>query len=97
MVDATLFYKTNSQDEMVKTYIQMQVEQLTQAYEAPAVVEVNLFKKKGEYVAQILFICDEFAVEAVAKSWSPYKSIELASVNAKDQILQRIYSIYAYA
>lgn len=97
MVDTTIFYKTETQNEMVRTYIEMQVEQLNLSYEAPSVIEVHLLKNNREYYARICFICDEFTVEAAAKSWSPYKAIELATVHAKEQILQRIYAIYSYA
>lgn len=97
MIDATVYYKANTQDEMVRAYIEMHVEQLTSSYEAPSVIEIHLIKTHGEYSACMCFICDEFTVESTAKSWSPYKAIELATIHAKEEILQRIYAIYSYA
>lgn len=97
MIDANIYYKTDTQDEMVRAYIEMQVEQLNLCYEASSVIEVHLIKRNGEYYACMCFICDDFTLESTAKSWSPYKAIELATLHAREQILQRVYAIYSYA
>lgn len=97
MTTAQIYYTTHTQNEMIKTYVEMQMDILTQFSESPAIYEVHLRKENGAYCVSIRFISADFVEESFAKSWSPYKAIELATVTLREQLMQRAYNLYRYA
>lgn len=96
MQDASLFYTNNSPDMMVKAFADMQMNYLAQSYYAPSMIELDLVKEYGEYRASLSFTSTDFTFLVSSRSWSPYKAIELATVQARDEIIQRFYNACSY-
>ena len=97
MQDTSLFYTNKSQDTMVKAYADMQMNYLAQSYYAASMIELDLTKEFGEYRASLIFTSSDFTFLVSARSWSPYKAIELATAQARDEIIQRHYNTCSYA
>lgn len=96
MQDASIFYTNKNQDNMVQAYADMQMNYLAHSYYAPSMIELDLTKEFGEYKAALSFTSSDFSFIVTSKSWSPYKAIELATVNARDEIMQRFYNACSY-
>ena len=98
MTIAHVYYITQAPpNPMIKTYIEMQMDVLSQYSESPSMNEVHLRKENGAYCVLIRFICADFTEESFSSSWSPYKAIELATVSLREQLMQRAYNRYRYA
>lgn len=96
MQDASIFYTNKNQDNMVQAYADMQMNYLAQSYYAPSSIELDLMKEFGEYKVSLSFTCADFTFVVSSRSWSPYKAIELATVHARDEIMQRFYNACSY-
>lgn len=96
MQEVSMFYTNNSPDAMVKAFADMQMNYLAQSYYAPSMIELDLSKEYGEYRVSLSFTSTDFTFLVSSRSWSPYKAIELATVQARDEIIQRFYNACSY-
>jgi hypothetical protein len=97
MKETAIYYTKKNHGSMINAYAEMQMDYISKSYTDPSSIELDLTKRKGEYISTLLFSCSDFSFSVCSRSWSPYKAIENVTLLARDEIMQRTYGSCIYA
>lgn len=97
MKETAIYFTHKNHGSMINAFAELQMDYISRSFPEPANIELDLEKINGEYVSTLSFDCHDFSFSVSNKSWSPYKAIEIVTLLARDEIMQRMYSSCSYA